>query len=79
MSPLDLFDNLPCVDNFSLHSRNSMKVIILLLAAILYAQTADGSLQDDYFKLSAEDIDGNEVKFEKFKGMVSALSQKNVH
>ena len=48
-----------------------MKITLLFFASIISIQFADSALQDDYFKLSAEDIDGNEVKFDKFKGMVS--------
>ena len=46
--------------------------ISMLLAGIIAPQVVTCSLQEDYFKLSAEDIDGEVVKFEKFKGMVSS-------
>ena len=48
-----------------------MKVTITSLIAIILPNFIKCSVQDDYFKLSAEDIDGEVVKFEKFKGMVS--------
>ncbi|KAF0288738.1 Glutathione peroxidase 7 [Amphibalanus amphitrite] len=50
-----------------------MKTLIFFFTTVLLNQVAECSLQDDYFKLSAEDIDGNEVKFEKFKGMVTLV------
>ena len=55
-------------------SRIRMKAhfISMLLAGIIAPQVVTCSLQEDYFKLSAEDIDGEVVKFEKFKGMVSS-------
>ena len=50
-----------------------MKLPLFVLLAVITLQPATCSLQEDYFKLSAEDIDGKVVEFKKFKGMVSMV------
>ena len=56
---------------FLFRIRMKADFISLLLVTIIAPEAVTCSLQEDYFKLSAEDIDGEVVQFEKFKGMVS--------